>query len=108
VSQLRKLRRSPKPEQAFAKYGERAVHAARICRSQGLRDLIVRVEDIAEITPSLAGTVTRQPICQNAGIGSRRCRKDAVLLVIAETGFRVFYCEEHAEKRVVRIAQGSA
>ena len=91
------------------KYGYRAASMAAICRSRGLRDLVIRVENLAECIPRLASLAASGPLCQhggmyeNAGAKTERCRARAVLLMITDSCLELFLCEEHAEERVVRM-----
>jgi hypothetical protein len=114
--QLRKIQRKPggRAEQIrawaeksyYLRYGERAVKIAVVCRESGLRDLVIPVSAVAECIPKLAERVPGAK-CQHGGMwggtGMRLCGEPAVLLTITDSGRELFFCEEHAEERVVRL-----
>ncbi len=125
MSQLRKIARATKqpvyqPEipnhvRAWAnrsfqkKYGDRAAEMAMVCRVKGLRDLVIPVGNIAECIPNVRRLAVVKPVCQHGGMydsaGSQteRCRAPAALLSITDSGLELFFCEAHAEERVVRM-----
>ena len=94
---------------SYKRYGERAVAIAESSRLQGLRDLVIPVGDIAECIPVISKRMPLKPKCQHggmydrAGAKTRPCGADAVLLSITDSGRELFFCEMHAEERVVRV-----
>lgn len=90
-------------ERSYSRYGERAVALAMACRAQGLRDLVIPVENIPDCIPSLREKAQRTLHCQEGGF-IRRCGDLAVVCLISDSGFVGFFCEEHGEKRAVRLS----
>jgi len=98
----------------FAKFGDRAARMAAVCRREGLRDLVVSIEKVAECLPTLAGQVEGPgPVyCTHGMVRSgmplttfraKRCGSEACCAVITDSGHVSFYCREHAETAVVRM-----
>ena len=90
-----------------AKYGDRAAAIAAVCRRSGLRDLVIKVSDIPECIPKLA--VRIRMMCQGgghyagAGATTPHCQEPAALCVVTDSGLELFFCESHAQERVVRL-----
>jgi hypothetical protein len=99
----------------FAKFGDRAARMAAVCRREGFRDLVVPIEKVAEILPTLAGQVegvgtvycthgmVRRSGTPLTTFRAKRCGSEACCAVITDSGHVSFYCLEHAETAVVRM-----
>lgn len=74
------------------------------CRAQGLRDLVIPVENITECIPSLVEKMQRVALCQEGGF-TPKCSKKPVVCLITDSGFVGFFCEKHGEKRAVRLSR---
>ncbi len=96
---------------AFSKYGERAVEMAIRCREQALRDLVCPVVNVPECLPTLTEKAARERTCQNGGMfisaGARapRCKAEAVLVLVTDSGLELFLCEACCDQRAVRLPQ---
>ena len=77
---------------------------AHVCRERGYRDLLIPVGDVAECIPKLASKVKDgPPACMHAPWGQRRCAELSAICTISDSGFVGFFCEKHAEEKVVRL-----
>jgi hypothetical protein len=93
------------------KFGDRAARMAAVCRREGLRDLVVPLEAVAECVPSLADKVpgclcthgTTRVLAPRTSYKTALCRSAAVALVVTDSGLVSFYCAEHVETAVVRM-----
>lgn len=99
-----------------AKFGDQAARLAAVCRREGLRDLVVPIEQVAESIPSLAGQVQGpEPVkCTHGSVRLgmpttpyrvKRCPEVACCAVITDSGHVAFYCKLHAEIAVVKVPQ---